>query len=119
MPRDKQSSIEEPGPPARPQLPQRLIVTPDPPQHANRPLPPTPRSSGSPAAAAVSVAVAPPQQPAPQQPSRNSQNNMFKPVVSNNVILIRISLLNLQFYRLVSKHLNLHLTAFKDVVKYI
>lgn len=66
--RDKQP-IEEPGP-QRPALPQRLIVVPDPPQHANRPLPPTPRSSGS----------AQPQQPTPQQPQRNSQN-IFKPMV--------------------------------------
>ncbi|XP_030384956.1 serine/threonine-protein kinase mig-15 isoform X4 [Scaptodrosophila lebanonensis] len=56
--------IDEPGPPARPQVPQRLIVVPDP-QHANRPLPPTPKC-GEPAA----------QTPAQQQ--RNSQNN-FKP----------------------------------------
>lgn len=73
-PREKQ--IEEPGPPSRPALPQRLIVVPDPPQHANRPLPPTPRSSGS----------AQPQQSqsqsAQQQSQRNSQN-MFKPMVSN------------------------------------
>ncbi|EDW68974.2 uncharacterized protein Dvir_GJ12373 [Drosophila virilis] len=59
--------IEEPGPPARPQLPQRLIVVPDPP-HANRPLPPTPKC-GEP------VAQTPPQQ---QQQQRSSQNN-FKP----------------------------------------
>ncbi|XP_023175976.2 serine/threonine-protein kinase mig-15 isoform X2 [Drosophila hydei] len=57
--------IEDPGPPARPQLPQRLIVVPDPP-HANRPLPPTPKC-GEPAA-----------QTPPQQQQRNSQNN-FKP----------------------------------------
>ncbi|XP_032587519.1 mitogen-activated protein kinase kinase kinase kinase 4 isoform X8 [Drosophila mojavensis] len=57
--------IEDPGPPARPQLPQRLIVVPDPP-HANRPLPPTPKC-GEPAA-----------QTPPQQLQRSSQNN-FKP----------------------------------------
>ncbi|KAJ6642541.1 Traf2 and NCK-interacting protein kinase [Pseudolycoriella hygida] len=50
---------QNPGPPSRPALPHRLIVVPDPPQHANRPLPPTPKS-------------------APQQPPRNSQN-AFKP----------------------------------------
>ncbi|XP_034483632.1 mitogen-activated protein kinase kinase kinase kinase 4 isoform X6 [Drosophila innubila] len=61
--------IEEPGPPARPQLPQRLIVVPDPP-HANRPLPPTPKC-GEPAA------QTPPQQQQQQQ-QRSSQNN-FKP----------------------------------------
>lgn len=63
--------IEEPGPPSRPALPQRLIVVPDGSQHANRPLPPTPRSSGSSQA----------QQQTPQQAQRNSQN-MFKPMVS-------------------------------------
>ncbi|XP_064539800.1 mitogen-activated protein kinase kinase kinase kinase 4 isoform X2 [Drosophila montana] len=62
--------IEEPGPPARPQLPQRLIVVPDPP-HANRPLPPTPKC-GEP------VAQAPPQQQQQQQLQRSSQTN-FKP----------------------------------------
>uniref|UniRef100_A0A1B0D878 Uncharacterized protein n=1 Tax=Phlebotomus papatasi TaxID=29031 RepID=A0A1B0D878_PHLPP len=61
--------IEEPGPPSRPALPQRLIVVPDGSQHANRPLPPTPRSSGSSQA----------QQQTPQQAQRNSQN-MFKPM---------------------------------------
>uniref|UniRef100_A0A1L8DKR5 non-specific serine/threonine protein kinase n=1 Tax=Nyssomyia neivai TaxID=330878 RepID=A0A1L8DKR5_9DIPT len=60
-------SIEEPGPPSRPALPQRLIT--DGSQHANRPLPPTPRSSGS----------SQPQQQTPQQAHRNSQN-MFKPM---------------------------------------
>ncbi|XP_075163975.1 serine/threonine-protein kinase msn isoform X7 [Haematobia irritans] len=63
--RDQRQQIEEPGPPSRPALPQRLIVVPDPP-HANRPLPPTPKSSESSSA-----------QP-PQQQQRNSQNN-FKP----------------------------------------
>lgn len=57
--------MEEPGPPARPQLPQRLIVVPDPP-HANRPLPPTPKC-GEPAGQT------------PQQ-QRSLQNN-FKPSV--------------------------------------
>ncbi|XP_077289776.1 serine/threonine-protein kinase msn isoform X1 [Arctopsyche grandis] len=39
---------EIPGPPARPAVPQRLIVVPDPPQpNRYRPLPPTPKSSGS------------------------------------------------------------------------
>ncbi|XP_055686072.1 serine/threonine-protein kinase mig-15 isoform X9 [Lutzomyia longipalpis] len=62
-------AIEEPGPPSRPALPQRLIVS-DGSQHANRPLPPTPRSSGSSQA----------QQQTPQQAQRNSQN-MFKPML--------------------------------------
>uniref|UniRef100_A0A6E8VPC6 Mitogen-activated protein kinase kinase kinase kinase n=1 Tax=Anopheles coluzzii TaxID=1518534 RepID=A0A6E8VPC6_ANOCL len=82
QPRDERSKpqpVEEPGPPSRPQLPQRLIVVPDPPanSNANRPLPPTPRSgSGS---------SSQPQQPSsqtPQQPARNQQN-FFKPVVSS------------------------------------
>ncbi|XP_061499590.1 mitogen-activated protein kinase kinase kinase kinase 4 isoform X34 [Anopheles gambiae] len=80
QPRDERSKpqpVEEPGPPSRPQLPQRLIVVPDPPanSNANRPLPPTPRSgSGS---------SSQPQQPSsqtPQQPARNQQN-FFKPVL--------------------------------------
>lgn len=77
--RDNQPlQIDEPGLLTRPQIPQRLIVVPDPPpQHANRPLPPTPRSSGSPGQ--------PQQVAAPQQPQRNSQSNMFKPVVSKFV----------------------------------
>ncbi|XP_035906087.1 serine/threonine-protein kinase mig-15 isoform X15 [Anopheles stephensi] len=75
--RSKPQPVEEPGPPSRPQLPQRLIVVPDPPanSNANRPLPPTPRSgSGS---------SSQPQQPSsqtPQQPARNQQN-FFKPVL--------------------------------------
>ena len=55
---------------------------PDPPpnQHANRPLPPTPRSSG---VAPAPVQPTPSAQAQPQQqtpPQRNSQN-MFKPMV--------------------------------------
>ncbi|CAD7002577.1 unnamed protein product [Ceratitis capitata] len=65
----EQRQIEEPGPPSRPALPQRVIVVPDPPlanpPHANRPLPPTPKSSE-------------PTAQTPQQQQRNSQNN-FKP----------------------------------------
>ncbi|XP_058462539.1 serine/threonine-protein kinase mig-15 isoform X3 [Malaya genurostris] len=81
QPRDERSKaqpVEEPGPPSRPILPQRLIVVPDPPANANanRPLPPTPRSS--------SGSSSQPQQPSsqqqtPQQPPRNSQN-IFKPM---------------------------------------
>lgn len=69
--RDKppQQPLEEPGPPSRPALPHRLIVVPDPP-HANRPLPPTPRSNSSSSQP----------QPGPQQPQRNSQG-AFKPMV--------------------------------------
>ncbi|XP_055841113.1 serine/threonine-protein kinase mig-15 isoform X4 [Episyrphus balteatus] len=68
--RDQRQQIEEPGPPSRPALPQRLIVVPDPPQHANRPLPPTPKGSGSSPQS---------QQQTPQQQQRNSQN-IFKPM---------------------------------------
>lgn len=68
--REKPQPVEEPGPPSRPALPHRLIVVPDPPQHANRPLPPTPKS-------------------APQQPPRNSQN-AFKPSVSNSMSFIQL-----------------------------
>ncbi|XP_058124058.1 serine/threonine-protein kinase mig-15 isoform X4 [Anopheles coustani] len=83
QPRDERSKppppVEEPGPPSRPQLPQRLIVVPDPPanSNANRPLPPTPRSSSG-------SSSQQPQQPSsqtPQQPARNQQN-FFKPVQS-------------------------------------
>ncbi|XP_036214906.1 serine/threonine-protein kinase mig-15 isoform X7 [Bactrocera oleae] len=67
--REQRQQIEEPGPPSRPALPQRVIVVPDPPlanpPHANRPLPPTPKSSE-------------PTAQTPQQQQRNSQNN-FKP----------------------------------------
>ncbi|XP_028901967.1 serine/threonine-protein kinase mig-15 isoform X3 [Zeugodacus cucurbitae] len=67
--REQRQQIEEPGPPSRPALPQRVIVVPDPPlanpPHANRPLPPTPKS-------------AEPTAQTPQQQQRNSQNN-FKP----------------------------------------
>lgn len=72
-----------------PQLPTRFVPPPDPyitnSQHANRPLPPTPRSSGSPGQAPAPVSSS---QAAPQQPQRNSQNIMFKPVVSDNFSLI-------------------------------
>ncbi|KFB50651.1 traf2 and nck interacting kinase, tnik [Anopheles sinensis] len=83
QPRDERSKppppVEEPGPPSRPQLPQRLIVVPDPPanSNANRPLPPTPRSSSG-------SSSQQPQQPSsqtPQQPARNQQN-FFKPVLN-------------------------------------
>ncbi|XP_055608412.1 mitogen-activated protein kinase kinase kinase kinase 4 isoform X8 [Uranotaenia lowii] len=88
--RSKQSSVEEPGPPSRPALPQRLIVVPDPPlptnANANRPLPPTPRSgSGSSSQQQPGPQSGQQQQPSsqqqtPQQPPRNSQN-MFKPML--------------------------------------
>ena len=70
---------------ARPALPQRLIVVPDPPQaqpqqplnqHANRPLPPTPKNASS---SNSNQASSQSQQQTP--PQRNSQNH-FKPMVS-------------------------------------
>ncbi|XP_058835166.1 serine/threonine-protein kinase mig-15 isoform X7 [Topomyia yanbarensis] len=81
QPRDERSKaqpVEEPGPPSRPILPQRLIVVPDPPSNANanRPLPPTPRSSGGPSSQPQQPSS---QQQTPQQPPRNSQN-IFKPM---------------------------------------
>ncbi|XP_021697063.1 mitogen-activated protein kinase kinase kinase kinase 4 isoform X8 [Aedes aegypti] len=81
--RSKQQSVEEPGPPSRPALPQRLIVVPDPPANANanRPLPPTPRSGSSSSQSPSQQQQQPSsQQPTPQQPPRNSQN-IFKPML--------------------------------------
>lgn len=81
--RSKQQSVEEPGPPSRPALPQRLIVVPDPPPNANanRPLPPTPRSGSGSSQSQSQQSQQPPlsQQQTPQQPPRNSQN-IFKPM---------------------------------------
>ncbi|XP_062541526.1 serine/threonine-protein kinase mig-15 isoform X1 [Armigeres subalbatus] len=82
--RSKQQSVEEPGPPSRPALPQRLIVVPDPPPNANanRPLPPTPRSGSGSSQSQSQQSQQPPlsQQQTPQQPPRNSQN-IFKPML--------------------------------------
>lgn len=79
-PRDK--PVEEPTP-TRPVLPQshRLIVVPDPPQnqHANRPLPPTPKNGSSSSASQPPAQAQQAQQQTP--PQRNSQN-LFKPMVS-------------------------------------
>lgn len=81
--RDK--PIEEPVP-SRPVLPQahRLIVVPDPPQpqqnqHANRPLPPTPKNSSS---SSSSQQSALPQQAQQQTPPQRNSQNLFKPMVS-------------------------------------
>ncbi|XP_050310029.1 serine/threonine-protein kinase mig-15 isoform X5 [Anthonomus grandis grandis] len=61
--------IPEPGPPARPPIPQRIIVVPDPAAPPRRPLPPPPDNNF---AASRSQ---------PQQPQRNSQSqHMFKPM---------------------------------------
>lgn len=74
----------------RPALPQRLIVVPDPPtqnqtpnQHANRPLPPTPKNGQSSSQSSSQPSSQSQSQQAQQQtpPQRNSQN-LFKPMVS-------------------------------------
>ena len=68
--REKAPVIEDQGPPSRPAaLAHRLIVVPDPPQHANRPLPPTPPPQSQAA-------------PAPQPPLRNNPKPT-KPIVSS------------------------------------
>ncbi|XP_044735726.1 serine/threonine-protein kinase mig-15 isoform X6 [Chrysoperla carnea] len=66
-PRREREEIPEPGPPARPPIPHRLIVVPDPPSRY-RPLPPTPRPGNG---------AQPQSQP---QQQRNSQH-MFKPML--------------------------------------
>ncbi|XP_066159058.1 serine/threonine-protein kinase mig-15 isoform X6 [Euwallacea fornicatus] len=65
----EREEIPEPGPPARPPIPQRIIVVPDPAAPPRRPLPPPPDNNF---AASRSQ---------PQQPQRNSQSqHMFKPM---------------------------------------
>ncbi|XP_019761473.1 serine/threonine-protein kinase mig-15 isoform X9 [Dendroctonus ponderosae] len=69
----EREEIPEPGPPARPPIPQRIIVVPDPAAPPRsvcyRPLPPPPDNN---------FAASRPQ---PQQPQRNSQSqHMFKPM---------------------------------------
>lgn len=81
---------------SRPVLPQRLIVVPDPPQqqtpqpvpqqplpnqHANRPLPPTPKIAPISSNSNQPSSQSQPQQQTP--PQRNSQNH-FKPMVSHS-----------------------------------
>lgn len=75
--RDKQQTVDDLGPPSRPQLPHRLIVVPDPP-NANRPLPPTPRSGNSSSSSSQ-------QQQSQSQISQQQRNaqNAFKPMVSS------------------------------------
>lgn len=97
--RDKQPSIQHEEPtPSRPALPQRLIVVPDPPptqnQHANRPLPPTPKNGSSSSVTQQSNSNQTSQVAQPQTapivvqqqtpPQRNSQN-LFKPMVSGSL----------------------------------
>lgn len=79
--REEREEIPEPGPPARPSIPQRLIVVPDPQaQQPNRyrPLPPTPKSSGS-SNSSGSAAGTPPAA-GPQPPQRGS-HHVFKPML--------------------------------------
>ncbi|GBP56337.1 hypothetical protein EVAR_43276_1 [Eumeta japonica] len=77
--REEREEIPEPGPPARPSIPQRLIVVPDPQAQHNRyrPLPPTPKSSGSSNSSGSNNGTPPASGPAP--PQRNS-HHMFKPM---------------------------------------
>ncbi|XP_048481998.1 serine/threonine-protein kinase mig-15 isoform X3 [Plutella xylostella] len=78
--REEREEIPEPGPPARPSIPQRLIVVPDPQaQQPNRyrPLPPTPKSSGSSNSSGSNNGTPP---AGPQPPQRGS-HNMFKPML--------------------------------------
>ncbi|VVC94140.1 unnamed protein product [Leptidea sinapis] len=80
--REEREEIPEPGPPARPSIPQRLIVVPDPQaQQPNRyrPLPPTPKSSGSSNSSERSNNGTPPSS-GPQPPQRGS-HHMFKPML--------------------------------------
>ncbi|CAH0600516.1 unnamed protein product [Chrysodeixis includens] len=80
--RDEREEIPEPGPPARPSIPQRLIVVPDPQaQQPNRyrPLPPTPKSSGSSNSSGSNNGTPPAS--GPQPPQRGSHHNMFKPMI--------------------------------------
>lgn len=79
--REEREEIPEPGPPARPSIPQRLIVVPDPQaQQPNRyrPLPPTPKSSGSSNSSGSNNGTPPAS--GPQPPQRNS-HHMFKPML--------------------------------------
>ncbi|CAH0747408.1 unnamed protein product [Diatraea saccharalis] len=78
--REEREEIPEPGPPARPSIPQRLIVVPDPQtQQPNRyrPLPPTPKSSGSSNSSGSNNGTPP--ACGPQPPQRGS-HHLFKPM---------------------------------------
>ncbi|XP_073943822.1 serine/threonine-protein kinase msn isoform X2 [Choristoneura fumiferana] len=84
--RDEREEIPEPGPPARPTIPQRLIVVPDPqaqqPNRYNRALPPLPKKTPSPSGSSSSSGSNNGTPPAggPQPPQRGS-HNMFKPML--------------------------------------
>ncbi|XP_052753662.1 serine/threonine-protein kinase mig-15 isoform X2 [Galleria mellonella] len=78
--REDREEIPEPGPPARPSIPQRLIVVPDPQmQQPNRyrPLPPTPKSSGSSNSSGSNNGTPPASGP---QPPQRGSHHMFKPM---------------------------------------
>ncbi|XP_075985411.1 serine/threonine-protein kinase msn isoform X8 [Anticarsia gemmatalis] len=79
--REEREEIPEPGPPARPSIPQRLIVVPDPQaQQPNRyrPLPPTPKSSGSSNSSGSNNGTPPASGP---QPPQRGSHHIFKPMV--------------------------------------
>lgn len=79
--REEREEIPEPGPPARPSIPQRLIVVPDPQvQQPNRyrPLPPTPKSSGSSNSSGSNNGTPPASGP---QPPQRGSHQMFKPMI--------------------------------------
>ncbi|CAF4884102.1 unnamed protein product, partial [Pieris macdunnoughi] len=79
--REEREEIPEPGPPARPTIPQRLIVVPDPQaQQPNRyrPLPPTPKSSGSSNSSGSNNGTPPASGP---QPPQRGSHHMFKPMI--------------------------------------
>nr|XP_049698298.1 serine/threonine-protein kinase mig-15 isoform X4 [Helicoverpa armigera] len=79
--REEREEIPEPGPPARPTIPQRLIVVPDPQaQQPNRyrPLPPTPKSSGSSNSSGSNNGTPPASGP---QPPQRGSHHMFKPML--------------------------------------
>lgn len=81
---------------SRPALPQRLIVVPDPPaqqnqtpnQHANRPLPPTPKNGQSSSQPSQPSSQSQSQQAQQQTPPQRNSQNLFKPMVSMNHCLI-------------------------------
>ncbi|XP_026324267.1 serine/threonine-protein kinase mig-15 isoform X3 [Hyposmocoma kahamanoa] len=79
--REEREEIPEPGPPARPSIPQRLIVVPDPqaqPPNRYRPLPPTPKSSGSSNSSGSNNGTPPASGP---QPPQRGSHHIFKPML--------------------------------------
>ncbi|XP_063224260.1 serine/threonine-protein kinase mig-15 isoform X9 [Bacillus rossius redtenbacheri] len=81
----EREEIPEPGPPARPPIPQRLIVVPDP-HPPSRPLPPPPREErqakpATPPTGASAHQPAPAQSQPPPQPQPQRNSHIFKPMV--------------------------------------